>query len=172
GILFGDGLGNFASPKTLSTGYDSVPYSLAISELNNDDTLDIIVVNHGANNVGIFLGQGNGAFEIQVIISTGYKSQPYSVAVDDLNNDIYMDIVVACSDLNTIEVLLGFGDGSFTIPYKYSTDNNSFPLSLVLGDFDNDNHVDIAVANYQNESVGVFFGYGNGFFTDQMIFFS
>ncbi|CAF4146497.1 unnamed protein product, partial [Adineta steineri] len=172
GILFGDGLGNFASPKTLSTGYDSVPYSLAISDLNNDDKLDIIVANHGTGNVVIFVGQGNGTFEMQFIISTGYKSQPYSVAVDDLNNDTYMDIVVACSGLNTIDVLLSFGNGSFTAPYKYSTNNNSFPLSLVIGDFDNDNHVDIAVANYQNESVGVFFGYGNGFFTDQMIFFS
>ncbi|CAF0853554.1 unnamed protein product [Adineta steineri] len=172
GILFGDGTGNFATPKTLSTGYDSVPYSLAISDLNNDNKLDIIVANHGTNSVGLFLGQGNGAFEIQVIISTGYKSQPYSVAVHDLNNDTYMDIVVACSGLNTIDVLLGFGNGSFTIPYKYSTDNNSFPLSLVIGDFDNDNKLDIAIANYQNESVGIFFGYGNGFFKDEMIFFS
>ncbi|CAF0779959.1 unnamed protein product [Adineta steineri] len=172
GILFGDGLGNFATPKTFSTGYDSIPYSLAISDLNNDGKLDIIIANHGTNNVGIFVGQGNGTFEFQVIISTGYKSQPYSVAVDDLNNDTYMDIVVACSSLNTINVLLGFGNGSFTIPYKYSTNNNSFPLSLAIGDFDNDNHVDIAVANYQSESVGIFFGYGNGFFRDQMIFFS
>ncbi|CAF3764261.1 unnamed protein product [Adineta steineri] len=172
GILFGDGLGNFATPKTFSTGYDSIPYSLVVSDLNNDGKLDIIVANHGTNNIGILAGQGNGTFEIQVIISTGYESQPYSVAVYDLNNDTYMDIVVACSGLNTIDVLLGFGNGSFTIPYKYSTNNNSFPLSLVIGDFDNDNQLDIGVANYQNESVGMFFGYGNGFFTDQMIFFS
>ncbi|CAF4176589.1 unnamed protein product, partial [Adineta steineri] len=172
GILFGDGLGNFATPKTFSTGYDSVPYSLVVSDLNNDNKLDIIVANHGTNNVGIFVGHGNGTFEAQVIISTGYESQPYSVAVDDLNNDTYMDIVVACSSLNTINVLLGFGNGSFTIPYKYSTNNNSFPLSIVIGDFDNDTQLDIAVANYQSESVGIFFGYGNGFFTDQMIFFS
>ncbi|CAF3577720.1 unnamed protein product [Adineta steineri] len=172
GILFGDGLGNFATPKTLSTGYDSVPYSLVVSDLNNDGKLDIIVANHGTNNIGILAGQGNGTFEIQVIISTGYESQPYSVAVYDLNNDTYMDIVVACSGLNTIDVLLGFGNGSFTIPYKYSTNNNSFPLSLAIGDFDNDNQLDIAVASYQGESVGIFFGYGNGFFRDQMIFFS
>ncbi|CAF3754506.1 unnamed protein product, partial [Adineta steineri] len=172
GILFGDRIGNFAIPKTFSTGYDSVPYSLVVSDLNNDNKLDIIVVNHGTNNVGIFVGRGNGTFEAQFIISTGYESQPYSVAVDDLNNDTYMDIVVACSGLNTIDVLLGFGNGSFTIPYKYSTNNNSFPLSLVIGDFDNDTQLDIAVANYDNESVGVFFGYGNGFFTDQLIFFS
>ncbi|CAF1361048.1 unnamed protein product [Adineta steineri] len=172
GILFGDGLGNFATPKTFSTGYDSIPYSLVVSDLNNDDKLDIIVANHGTNNIGIFAGQGNGSFEIQVIISTGYKSQPYSVAVDDLNNDTYMDIVVTCSGLDRIDVLLGFGNGSFTIPYKYSTNNNSFPLSLVIGDFDNDTQLDIAVANYDNKSVGIFFGYGNGYFRDQMIFFS
>ncbi|CAF3575076.1 unnamed protein product [Adineta steineri] len=172
GILFGDGTGNFGKQNTFSTGYDSIPYSLVISDLNNDDKLDIIVANHGTNNVGIFVGYGNGSFEAQFVISTGYESQPYSVAVDDLNNDTYMDIVVACSGLNTIDVLLGFGNGSFTIPYKYSTNNNSFPLSLVIGDFDNDNQLDIAVANYQGGSVGIFFGYGNGFFTDQMIFFS
>ncbi|CAF1461237.1 unnamed protein product [Adineta steineri] len=172
GILFGDGLGNFGKQKTFSTGYDSVPYSLAISDLNNDEKLDIIVANHGIDNVGIFLGHGTGIFESQFIISTGYKSQPYSVAIDDLNNDTYMDIVVACAGLNTIDVLLGVGNGCFTIPYKYSTNNNSFPLSIVIGDFDNDSQLDIAVANYNNKSVGVFFGYGNGFFRDQLIFFS
>ncbi|CAF0913691.1 unnamed protein product [Adineta steineri] len=172
GILFGDGTGNFGKQNTFSTGYDSVPYSLVVSDLNNDGNLDIIVANHGTDNVGIFVGQGNGTFEAQVIISTGYKSQPYSVAVDDLNNDTYMDIVVACSGFNTIGVLLGFGNGSFTIPYKYSTNNNSLPLSLVIGDFDNDTQLDIAVANYDNKSVGIFFGYGNGYFTDQMTFFS
>ncbi|CAF3673135.1 unnamed protein product [Adineta steineri] len=172
GILFGDGIGNFGKQNTLSTGYDSVPYSLVVSDLNNDDKLDIIVANHGTGNVGLFVGHGNGLFEIQATISTGFKSQPYSVAVNDLNNDTYMDIVVTCSGLNTIDVLLGFGNGTFTVPYKYSTNNNSFPLSLVIGDFDNDNHLDIAVANYQNESVGIFFGYGNGFFRDQLIFFS
>ncbi|CAF0890611.1 unnamed protein product [Adineta steineri] len=172
GILFGDGLGDFGKQNILSTGYDSVPYSLVVSDLNNDDKLDIIVANHGTDNVGIFFGHGNGSFEAQFIISTGYESQPYSVAVHDLNNDTYMDIVVACSGLNTIDVLLGFGNGSFTIPYKYSTNSNSFPLSLAIGDFDNDTQLDIAVANYDNKSVGIFFGYGNGYFTDQVIFFS
>ena len=58
------------------------------------------------------------------------------------------------------------------MPTKYSTGNNSLPLSVAIGDFDNDNKLDIAVANYGTASMGVLFGNGNGIFADQMTFFT
>ncbi|CAF5182509.1 unnamed protein product, partial [Rotaria sp. Silwood1] len=38
---------------------DSSPWSVAVGDFNNDTLLDIVVVNHGSDNVGIFLGWGN-----------------------------------------------------------------------------------------------------------------
>ena len=125
GVFLQDRNGSFANQTTFSTGYDSDPYSLVVGDLNNDNKLDIIVANYGTNNVGVFLGHGNGTFQIQIIFTTGINSHPYSIAIDNLNNDTYLDIVVACSGTNNVGVLLGYGNGTFTIPTKYSTGNNS-----------------------------------------------
>jgi hypothetical protein len=169
GVLLQDRNGSFANPITFSTGYDSDPYSLAVGDLNNDNKLDIVIANYGTNNVGVLLGLGNGTFAIQIIFNTGINSHPYSIAIDNLNNDTYLDIVVACSGTNNIGILLGYGDGTFTIPTMYSTGNNSSPHSVAIADLDNDNKLDIAVANYDTASVFVFLGYGNGNFSIQNI---
>ena len=47
---------------TYSTGYFSFPSKLAVSDFNNDTHLDIAVANYGSDNIGIFLGYGNGIF--------------------------------------------------------------------------------------------------------------
>ncbi len=169
GVFLQGSNGSFANPITFSTGYDSDPYALAVADLNNDNKLDIVVANYGTNNVGVLLGHGNGTFAIQIIFSTGINSHPYSIAIDNLNDDTYLDIVVACSGTNNVGVLLGYGDGTFTIPTKYSTGNNSLPLSVAIADFDNDNKLDIAVANYGTASVVVLLGDGNGNFSVQNI---
>jgi hypothetical protein len=171
GVFLQDRNGSFANQTIFSTDYDSDPYALAVGDLNNDNKLDIVVANYGTNNVGIFLGHGNGIFQIQIIFTTGINSHPYSIAIDNLNNDTYLDIVVACSGTNEVGVLLGYGDGTFTIPTKYSTGNHSLPLSVAIADLDNDNKLDIAVANYGNDSIIVLLGDGNGNFSDQNITF-
>ncbi len=159
--------GSFANQTTFSTAYDSDPYSLAVGDLNNDNKLDIIVANYGTNNVGVSLGHGNGTFAIQIIFTIDINSHPYSVAIGHLNNDTYLDIVVACYGTNNVGVLVGYGDGTFTILTMYSTGKNSLPRSVVIADLDNDDKLDIFVANYGNDSIVVLLGDGNGYFSDQ-----
>ena len=166
-IFLQDMNGTFINQTTIFTGYDSDSYSLAVGDLNNDNKLDIVVANYGTNNVGVFLGYGNGTFEKQIIFAPGINSHPYAIALGYLNSDTYLDIVVACSGTNQIDVLLGYGNGNFTISAEYFTGNNSSPHSVAIADLDNDNKLDIAVANYDNDSVAVLLGDGNGYFTAQ-----
>jgi hypothetical protein len=172
GVLLQDANGSFTKPTSFSTGYDSVPYSLVIADFNSDNKLDIVVANYGTNNLGVFLGHGDGTFAIQSIFTTGINSHPYSVAIANLNSDTHLDIVVACSGTNNIGVLLGYGNGTFTMPTKYFTGNDSSPLSIAIADFSDDNILDIAVANYGTASMGVLLGYGNGSFEDQTTVFT
>jgi hypothetical protein len=46
-----------------------------------------------SGNVGIFLNMGDGEFTSQITYQT--DSSPISVAVNDMNNDNYPDIIVA-----------------------------------------------------------------------------
>jgi hypothetical protein len=126
--------------------------------------MDISVINSGTNNVGIFLGYGNGSFANQMTYLIG--SFPWSIAVDDFNNDSRLDIVVANANDNNVGVLFGYGNGSFTNQTTYSTGFNFQPYSIAVGDFDNNGLPDIIVANYGTDNVAIFLGNGNGTFID------
>jgi hypothetical protein len=163
-IFFGHGNGSFGNQVTYSTGYDSFPYSVVVAHLNNDHYLDIAVANYGTDNIGVFLGYRNGSFTTQIIHSTSPRSRPYSIAVDDFNSDGNLDIVVANSGSNNVGILLGFGNGSFLSQKTYSVSPESRPQSVVIGDFDQDDKLDIAVSNYDTNNISILIGYGNGSF--------
>src|SRR5271163_969197 len=97
-------------------------------------------------------------------------SQPRSGAVADLNNDHQMDMVVANYGTNTIGIFISKGDGTFTDQKTYFTGSEFRPYSIAVSDFNNDNHLDIAVAYYGINSIGIFLGNGNETFNDQKVF--
>jgi len=141
-----------------------------VGDFNNDKRLDIVVTNYGTNNVMILLGSGYGTISSKMTYSTGSNSQPCWVAIGDLNNDNRLDIVVANSGNDNVGILFGYGDGTFSSQITYSTGVRSQPSSVIIGHFNNDTRLDIAVANYGSNAVGVFFGYGNGSFASQILF--
>jgi hypothetical protein len=112
GILFRSNNGTVINQTTYSTGVGSRPNSVAISDFNNDNLLDIAVANYATNNIGIFLGIGNGIFTKQTIFSTG-SSHPLYITVGDLNNDGQKDIAVVHYGTNGIGIFLGYGNGTF-----------------------------------------------------------
>jgi hypothetical protein len=156
GVFIGHGNISFANHMIYSTGLYSSPYSLAVGHFNNDTRLDIVVTNYGSDNVGIFIGCGNGSFSNQTTYSTGSSSFPYSVAVIDFNNDTILDIVVANYGNNKLGVLLGYGDGTFANIILFSMEYGSHPFSVVVGDFNSDRKVDLAVANNGTDSLSIF----------------
>src|SRR5437879_6529689 len=74
----------FAAPF-LSFDTGSVPYSVAIGDLNGDGKPDLATANGGSNTVSVLLGNGDGSFGVRTDYGTG--SNPYSVAIGDLNGD-------------------------------------------------------------------------------------
>ena len=93
-ILLGNGDGTFGAPIRISTGLRSGPAALAVRDFNHDDHLDIVVTNRYANNIGIFLGKGNGTFNNQTKFSTGSDNSPFIILADDLNRDGHLDVAV------------------------------------------------------------------------------
>jgi predicted nucleotidyltransferase len=160
----------FTKQMTLTTGNSSRPRSFVIADFNNDDQMDIGVANSGTDNIGIFIGYGNISFANQVTYSTGPNSSPYSVASGDFNNDTHMDIVVANYNSNNVGVFFGNGNGFFANQTTYSTDLYSFPYSVVVGDFNNDTRLDIAVTNYGANYLGILLGQDQGTFATQILF--
>jgi hypothetical protein len=139
-----------------SFGAGSAPISIAVGDFNNDTRLDIAVANFGSNTVGVSLGNGNGTFLVQPTFSTGAASAPCTVAVGDFNNDTRLDIAVANIGIHNVAIFLGNGNGTFAGQMILSTGTGSHPISVAVGDFDQDTLLDIAVASYGNSSIGIF----------------
>ena len=162
GVLYGYGDGNFTLLKTYATGFNSNPTSVAICDFNGDNRLDMATNYLYLGNIGIMLQRSSEPFTTPVLFFTGNDSHPRSVATGDINNDDQLDIIVANSGTNNIGILLGNGNGTFTQQQNYSTGNNSEPVSIALGDFNNDSHLDIVVVNSKANTIVIFRGYGNG----------
>ena len=168
GILLGYGNGSFATQVLYSTGVG--PSSIAVGDFNNDTRLDIVIVDSSSSDVVIFLGYWIPVFVKQTTLVTQNSSRSRSFVVRDFNNDGHLDIGIANSDTDNIEIFLGHGRFNFTREEVFSTGLNSSPQSIAAGDFNNDTFMDVVVANSKWNSMGVFLGYGNGSFAKQITY--
>ena len=145
--------GTFGPQITFSTGGE--PYSVQAGDFNSDNRLDIVVANFLSDDVSVLLGYGNGSFTNETRYSTGAVAYPNSVAVDDLNKDNTLDIVVTNWGTNSLGVFLGLGNGTFSSIVPIQIAYGSHPFFVVIGDFNNDGKADFAVANNGTDSLNI-----------------
>jgi Flp pilus assembly secretin CpaC len=126
------------------------PISVAIADFNKDGHPDLVVANQTDGTISILLGNGDGTFATQSVITipAGAKAaSPSAVAVGEFKNDGSGNLDIAVTDIanNRVMILLGNGDGTFQAPVPYPTGSN--PVALVAQDFDGDGNPDLAVVN-------------------------
>ncbi|RYY20507.1 MAG: VCBS repeat-containing protein, partial [Cytophagaceae bacterium] len=161
GVLLGNGPGTFQAVATTSTGSNSQPYGIAVADVNADGKPDVLTANYGTSSVGVLLGTGTGTFGAAVAYPTGSGSQPFDLAVADVNGDGWPDIISANTFTYEVGVLLNNGNGTFAAVAPYTTGLNS-PTKVAVGDVNADGKADIVAA--VSGAVGVLLGNGNGTF--------
>jgi type II secretory pathway component GspD/PulD (secretin) len=136
------------------------PSSVTTGSFNGDASLDVAVVNHGANTVSILLGNGDGTFGGHTDFATGVA--PVAVVAADFDKDGRQDLAVANQTDNTVSILRGNGDGTFAAHTDIPVGTG--PVALVTADFNKDGNPDLAVLNQTTNTVSILLGNGDGTF--------
>ena len=164
GVLLAQAGGGFAPVSSYSTGTSSSPLGIAVADVNGDGRPDLLTASIGSNAVGVLLGQAGGGFAPVSNYSTGANSNPYSIAVGDINGDGRLDLVTANSSNSTAGVLLGLAGGSFAAVSSYSTGIFSGPVSIAVADVNGDRRLDIVTANPGSATAAVLLAQAGGGF--------
>lgn len=116
--------------------------AVVTGDFNRDGKMDFIVANAATSDLWIYLGNGDGTFQLPRVIPLTKGLTPVYLATADLRGNGILDLIVAEFDSDSIGVLLGNGDGSFGIETEYALPEA--PSALVIDDFNHDGKLDIA----------------------------
>jgi serine/threonine protein kinase/uncharacterized protein (DUF2141 family) len=165
-VLLGKGDGTFQPAVSVPVGKDC--YFVAVSDFNRDGKLDLVVAHGPSDTVSVLFGNGDGSFQQPVSYPLGVRMMARALAVADLNGDGQPDLAVVNSG-GTAVVLLGKADGTFHPAAHYPAHPPPAslvpePYFLVIGDFNGDGKLDLALCNYQSAEVCLLLGKGDGTF--------
>ena len=114
-LFLSDGTGRFAPGRTIAH-LESIT-SIAVADFNKDGIADIAVSDRRASNVTVYFGSGNGSFDHTWSFPLRVRGTAPQITTADFNADGIPDLVVVYGDDDdpTFDVMLGNGNGTFTI---------------------------------------------------------
>ena len=157
-------------PSIHTTG--TLPEDLVIADFDQDGILDFAVANSnvfqstGVDQVSVFRGLGGGDFASQTLVTVG--GAPEALAAGFFNNDSCLDLVTANFVSSSLSIRLGVPTqagctGGFTAGATINRPGMA-TRGVVVADFDGDGRDDLATTNYDDDSVTIFLGNGDGTF--------
>ena len=172
----GLGSGKYAAPINTTVPNGGVVSTCAAADFNRDGKLDIAAIILGPpDGMSVFLGDGAGSFTQKTTVPDAVGLALY-IATGDFNGDHIPDVAfVSCYQPNNdcyLQVELGIGDGTFQQSAEISFFNGIGPI--VVGDFNEDGHQDIAGVGTNGlvTQVLVLLGEGNGQFQNPITYSS
>ena len=152
-------------PSTITSATAPAMCSSPISTPTASSTSSL--PNYSDNTVSVLPGNGDGTFGTQVVYPAG-TGNPIDVVALDLNGDHKLDLATSNVNGSTVSVLLNQGTpntaysaSTFAAPVGYNAGGSS-PYHIVAADLNGDGKMDLAIAGYGSNQVGVLISNGDG----------
>lgn len=151
-LLTGDNSGKFTLLSAISTYTEGIAYLL---DLNGDHHLDIIATDDLGARFLVFLGNGDGTFQANVV----YNGEPGTgtLILADLDGDGHPDMIAQWYP-SSFGMFKGNPDGTFGALQSISSASTTNPLALVA-DFNGDGIADLSFTT--PTGVGIQLGQGS-----------
>ena len=175
-VLLGNGQGAFGTTAQNVGTVGTNPTSLLHVDLNGDQKLDLVVLNHADDTISVLLGNGDGTFAPQVTYATAHL--PVALQAADFKGDGKIGVAVvnqicvitssSCAT-GSVSVLLGNGDGTLQPHEDFPV--GVTPAGLAIADFNGDGKPDLAVTNANlglGNTVSILTGKGDGTFNPRV----
>ncbi len=167
------------TPSSNTTGGGIGPISIATGKFNNNPSLDIVTANRFNKSVTVMMDFNGTDFTTRKTFSVGTEPLDVITGSFNRNQDSFTDIAVVNNADNSVSILLGDGQGGFTVRTAFDSRGRGANY-LRSGQFNDDNNdgainnldiPDLAVvngdpiaANRVEGNVAIFWGDGNGGF--------
>ena len=146
-FMKGNGDGSFGTPAFISLPGASAPQSIGVIDINGDQKMDLLVALNSAatNSLYRMTGNNTGAFTAATQFGT-ITDFIYSLLITDFDKDNKKDVVV------TYDRAPPYGNVSFSFGRNPNqtdlfSDSGASPHSCAVADFNNDQKLDLVVAN-------------------------
>lgn len=148
------------TPIISNMNIQAVMYSTAIADVNGDGAKDFIArFNTAPQSIFTFINDGNGNFTPSNLTIASSATETISAAAD-INADGKADLITVIPDTGILSYRLGQADSTFASPIELLNGGTD----ALLGDFNNDNKIDIVARN--GSSIRILYNLGNGVFSN------
>jgi hypothetical protein len=124
---------------------------VAAGDLNGDNELDLMVTEDSGAEV--LFGRGDGTFRGRTTVIPDVAYPFASPVISDFNADGVPDMAATSYRGNTVVIVLGRSDGTFSDPVAFGADWG--PLSLVAADVNLDGRPDLVVSNVYSNTLSM-----------------
>ncbi len=162
-VFTNDGDGTFTGPTNYTTANS---FQVEAKDVNHDGAIDLVTSNNNAYMMSVFInnGSGSGTFASKVDYANGSSWNGKGLTTGDIDNDGDEDVLVdiIASSIDSVQIFLNDGDGTFTVSDGISTTTGFEQLKMA--DIDEDGDLDLVglspvlgqLITYVNDGTGSF----------------